>query len=199
MYWSQTPSDITLLLREHTHSPQHQAHLCHYGSQPHHSPSHSPCPSFCFSCLSPFSLSHSCYHSLHFKQISKLNRNHSALSNMRHQTNFCLMQLQINLWVLMLNVFRFIHSQSVTHQHLPGGFLRMNVQSLCRVSSIPRFPHALQALPMVCFFALTCWKTNKTLKSVTLKKKKKTIVYQVLRTNANDLLWLKMWNYEPDL
>lgn len=38
----------------------------------------------------------------------------------------------------------------------PGGFLRMNVQSLCRVSSMPRYPQALQELPMVCFLALIC-------------------------------------------
>lgn len=42
----------------------------------------------------------------------------------------------------------------------PGGFLRMNVHSLCRVSSIPRLPQALQELPMVCFFGLTCCKLN---------------------------------------
>lgn len=39
---------------------------------------------------------------------------------------------------------------------LPGGFLRMNVQSLCRVSSMPRYPQALQELPIVCFLGLIC-------------------------------------------
>lgn len=45
---------------------------------------------------------------------------------------------------------------------LPGGFLRMNVQSLCLVSSMPRYPQALQELPMVCFLGLTCWRNDKT-------------------------------------
>lgn len=44
---------------------------------------------------------------------------------------------------------------------LPGGFLRMNVQSLCLVSSMPRYPQALQELPMVCFLGLTCWRKDK--------------------------------------
>lgn len=34
----------------------------------------------------------------------------------------------------------------------------MNVQSLCLVSSMPRYPQALQEVPMVCFLGLTCWK-----------------------------------------
>ena len=38
----------------------------------------------------------------------------------------------------------------------PGGFLRMKVQSLCRVSSMPRYPQALQEFPMVCFLGLMC-------------------------------------------
>lgn len=42
----------------------------------------------------------------------------------------------------------------------------MNVQSLCLVSSMPRYPQALQEVPMVCFLGLTCWK----------KKKKKQIL-----------------------
>lgn len=38
----------------------------------------------------------------------------------------------------------------------------MNVQSLCLVSSMPRYPQALQELPMVCFLGLTCWRNDKT-------------------------------------
>lgn len=33
----------------------------------------------------------------------------------------------------------------------------MNVHSLCLVSSMPRYPQALQEVPMVCFLGLTCW------------------------------------------
>lgn len=43
----------------------------------------------------------------------------------------------------------------------PGGFLRMNVQSLCLVSSMPRYPQALQEVPIVCFLGLTCCKDKK--------------------------------------
>lgn len=43
-----------------------------------------------------------------------------------------------------------------TPLNLPGGFLRMKVQSLCLVSSMPRYPQALQEFPMVCFLALMC-------------------------------------------
>lgn len=38
----------------------------------------------------------------------------------------------------------------------------MNVQSLCLVSSMPRYPQALQEVPMVCFLGLTCWKREPT-------------------------------------
>lgn len=37
----------------------------------------------------------------------------------------------------------------------------MNVQSLCLVSSMPRYPQALQEVPIVCFLGLTCCKDNK--------------------------------------
>lgn len=39
----------------------------------------------------------------------------------------------------------------------------MNVQSLCLVSSMPRYPQALQELPMVCFLGLTCYKKHSIL------------------------------------
>lgn len=39
----------------------------------------------------------------------------------------------------------------------------MNVQSLCLVSSMPRYPQALQEVPMVCFLGLTCWKNKEIL------------------------------------
>lgn len=48
----------------------------------------------------------------------------------------------------------------------------MNVQSLCLVSSMPRYPQALQELPMVCFLGLTCWKKRNS--NQTLKKKTTT-------------------------
>lgn len=56
---------------------------------------------------------------------------------------------------------------SEKRQASPGGFLRMNVQSLCLVSSMPRFPQALQEVPIVCFLGLTCCKDKlKEIKSV---------------------------------
>lgn len=56
---------------------------------------------------------------------------------------------------------RWVYEPSNRRQTLPGGFLRMNVQSLCLVSSMPRYPQALQELPMVCFLGLTCCKKDK--------------------------------------
>jgi len=49
---------------------------------------------------------------------------------------------------------------SLVDQDSPGGFLRMKVHSLCLVSSMPRYPQALQELPMVCFLGFTCWRNT---------------------------------------
>jgi len=50
-----------------------------------------------------------------------------------------------------------LNSLSLYSLHLPGGFLRMKVQSLCLVSSMPLYPQALQEFPMVCFLGLMCY------------------------------------------
>lgn len=68
----------------------------------------------------------------------------------------------------------------------PGGFLRMNVQSLCLVSSMPRYPQALQELPMVCFLGLTCW------------KKETDICASVLKPSVIRLCFLNLVEYLPD-
>lgn len=74
----------------------------------------------------------------------------------------------------------------------PGGFLRMNVQSLCLVSSMPRYPQALQELPMVCFLGLTCWWKRQTL----IRHKHPPKTYQVQKAKTNVIkFWPPAYEY----
>ncbi|TNN66980.1 hypothetical protein EYF80_022753 [Liparis tanakae] len=61
--------------------------------------------------------------------------------------------------VVIIIIILVVHP-SLVDQDSPGGFLRMKVHSLCLVSSMPRYPQALQELPMVCFLGFTCWRNT---------------------------------------